>query len=111
MKMQVNISRIEEIVGDDTDMKKMLIKMFIESCGRCIFKLQGSVDNPGPDSEKIWHDVNHELKGAAYNLGFNDLGDLCKKNENTVLTQAEKQAAIDIYENAKSEVEIIESNL
>lgn len=105
MKMQVNIARIEEIVGDDTDMKKTLLKMFIDTCDRSIFKLTKSLDIQGLESEKIWEDSSHELKGAALNLGFEDLGKLCQENGKGYLPISKKKTTIVIYEKARADVE------
>jgi HPt (histidine-containing phosphotransfer) domain-containing protein len=107
MKMQVNISRIEEIVGDDLDMKKTLLDMFVNSCDKCIGNLKNSLSLPAPAAKKAWHDINHELKGSAYNLGFDDMGDHCAKVENAPLSNEEKQSTINIYLSARNDVEAI----
>ena len=111
LNMQVSISRIEEIVGDDKDMKKMLLDMFIKSCVKSISALQKSlelVDNTL--AKKEWHDVNHDLKGASLNLGFVDLAELCASVENADLNLQEKHNIIEQYISAKNQVsEILKS--
>jgi HPt (histidine-containing phosphotransfer) domain-containing protein len=104
MKMDLNISRIEEIVGDDLDMKKMLINMYIETCKKCITELEKSL-TLSENAEEIWHNSNHELKGASYNLGFEDLGNYCKKIEKSQFSIDQKLEIIDIYKKAQKSVE------
>jgi HPt (histidine-containing phosphotransfer) domain-containing protein len=109
--MQVNISRIEEIVGNDQDMKKTLLEMFVKSCEKSISAMQKSLDIADATlAKKEWHDVNHDLKGASLNLGFTDLAALCASVENSDLNLPEKQNIIEQYISAKNQVsEILKS--
>lgn len=103
--MQVSISRIEEIVGTDQDMKKMLLEMFIKSCDKSITSLQKSLEiNDINLAKKEWHDVNHDLKGASLNLGFTDLANLCASVENADLSITEKHNIIEQYISAREQV-------
>ena len=105
MEMKVNITRIQEIVGDDSEMTKTLLLMFLNSCDRCIGNLSRSLTLGSEEAQKLWHDVTHELKGAAYNLGFDDLGDYCKKIEKEILSTDEKKKVIGEYIIARDGVE------
>jgi HPt (histidine-containing phosphotransfer) domain-containing protein len=111
MKMEVNISRIEDIVGDDNEMKKTLLEMFLRSCDKSIDALDKSLILQGDEAKKAWHDINHDLKGAAYNLGFTDLGDHCKKVENADLSVDEKKKTIAEYRVAREDVSNILKSL
>lgn len=111
MKMQVNISRIEEIVGDDVEMKKTLLEMFLNTCDRVITTLQKSLGLSGAEVNKIWAEATHELKGAAMNLGFEELGNHCGKVEKAQLSVEQKNEAINIYKTARDDVKAILKSL
>ncbi len=102
--MQVNIGRIEEIVGTDSDMKKVLLGMFLDTCTRVNATLNNSFSLPAADSEKVWKEAVHELKGAAMNLGFEDLADYCKQIEKNELDINKKKEAISILAAATEDV-------
>lgn len=80
--MQVNYSRIKEIAGDDNELIKTLLELFVDTFKRCIDNMEQSLNLPSSEGDKMWHEVNHELKGSSYNLGFEELGDFCRDNEN-----------------------------
>ncbi len=107
MKLQVNISRIEEIVGDDADLKKTLIGMFLSTCDKTINALQGSLALDATAGNKIWADSCHELKGAAMNLGFEELGEYCKKAEKAEITIEQKKEAIEVFKSSKDSVKVL----
>ena len=107
MKMEVNISRIEEIAGNDTEMKKMLLGMFLDTCNRVISALETAVNESTPEAQKVWKDSVHELKGAALNLGFEELGIYCNEKENADLTSHQKNESITVFKDARDGVKKI----
>ncbi len=80
--MQIVTSRLDEIAGEDKDLKKLLLQLFSATFEKCIFKLENSFTLEDEKKKKNeWHEACHELKGSAYNLGFNELGERCSKAE------------------------------
>ncbi len=104
MKLKVNIGRIEELVGGDIELKKALIKMFLDTFDRSIKTLETNLDMKPATALKLWKETNHELKGAAYNLGFNDLGDYCAEYEAKDLAPEQKLQVIENYKTARKGV-------
>ena len=104
MKLEVNKQRMEEIVGNDTETLKLLLGMLIDTFKRTIEKMHTSTGDSAED-KKIWHDANHELKGAAMNLGFNELAEFCKIAEQEDRTTEQKKSDIQIYIDCQKQIE------
>lgn len=80
--MQVTTSRIDEIAGDDAELKKLLLQLFFATYEKCMKGLEESLSiQDERKADDAWESRTHELKGSAYNLGFNELGDRCKQAE------------------------------
>lgn len=80
--MQVSTSRIDEIAGDDKELKKLLVQLFSATFDKCLGRLEKSLTLESEKNKtQEWHDATHELKGSALNLGFNELGERCKVAE------------------------------
>jgi len=110
MQLTVNIERVSEIVGDNVEMKKTLLQLFIDSLNNITTKISEHI-RTASSSQKEWADLTHELKGAAYNLGFNDLGDYCNLLEERTLTLDQKKAALEVYLQANNSVQQILNGL
>jgi HPt (histidine-containing phosphotransfer) domain-containing protein len=108
MKLKVNTSRIDEIVGEDKSLKKTLMQLFLETCNRVVMKLETSLFT---DDSKLWKDASHELKGAALNLGFEELSSLCLKMEKTEMDINQKKESVEVLKTVGDSVRDIVSKL
>lgn len=102
--MQVNYSRIKEIAGDDEELIKTLLQLFVDTFEKCIKEMEDSITLIPQEGDQEWQDANHELKGSAYNLGFEELGDYCKKVEFISDNPEEKEKIIAEYKNILGDV-------
>ena len=96
MKMKVNIGRIEEIVGDDIETRNMLLNLFLQTFDKVILNVENSLGDDAA-SKKKWDAAIHERRGAALNLGFNDLAKYCGDIEHKELRREEKTEAIKLF--------------
>lgn len=72
----LNLGRVEELreeMGDDA--LPEVIELFLEETGEVVGRLQA-----GPDPDALEEDM-HFLKGAAMNLGFDHMAELCATAE------------------------------
>lgn len=84
----IDWARIDEIrleMGADFD---QVVALFLEEVGEVMHRLE-----TGQDSDTLATDL-HFLKGAALNLGFDDLARLCSGGER--LARAGRGAAVDL---------------
>ncbi len=65
---QVDFSRLDAIAGDNAALRGELLRLFMETVHRCVVP---------PRNEAAWDSAMHELCGAANNLGFTRVGDVC----------------------------------
>lgn len=79
--MKVNYSRIQDIAGDDTDLIKTLLELFVDSFKKCLIDMEECLTLDASEHQKQWYESCHELKGSALNLGFEELGKFCKDIE------------------------------
>ncbi len=95
--MQVTTSRIDEIAGDDKELKSLLLQLFTATFEKCLKNLTESLSSEDEKkSTEAWERATHELKGSAYNLGFNELGDRCKNAEYLPFKSKDKDKFIKI---------------
>jgi len=59
--MKVNYERIKEITGDDVEMIKTLISLYIDSFNKNIQDIESALNTPNQNAEKIWHNAIHDL--------------------------------------------------
>jgi HPt (histidine-containing phosphotransfer) domain-containing protein len=72
----VDLANLREITEGDPELEKALFEEFCRCGERCIDALESSF--AGADN-LAWKNQSHALKGTAFNLGANRLGELCKK--------------------------------
>lgn len=82
--MAVDLSRLELITRGNKNLKEELLRLFAETCDRFLKNLQSG------KTQEDFDNALHELKGAAGNLGFSELSELCSKAENDAKWFAEK---------------------
>ena len=87
--MHINWQRIDEITGDDNELKVTLCDMFLETFDNCLKQMKESL-NEGREADNSFLLANHQLKGSAINIGFEDLHDICEKiaEEKQIISQA-----------------------
>ena len=74
----IDMSRIEECVGDDLEERNMIIGMFLTGAEESLTIMTTTCDSN--DNEK-WKRAAHKLKGSAANFGANYLKDCCMQAE------------------------------
>jgi HPt (histidine-containing phosphotransfer) domain-containing protein len=75
MTMPVNLSNLRDMTGGDSELEKELFQVFIESSEECLKHLQACCK---AEAEEEWRKQAHAWKGMSFNLGADQLGDLCK---------------------------------
>jgi len=85
----VNLEKLRQLSDNDMEDAQKLLNLFFDTTCRTLKILENNVEE---NQEEEWNSALHELKGAAYSLGFFALGDLCEKAEqHPVLTSDTKQ--------------------
>lgn len=82
----INHSRILEITDGSATLKKELLTLFKETLESVLQRLEAGAD---------WQKTVHELKGAAANMGAEELHKICQEIEHKSLDSAEKQTFFD----------------
>lgn len=94
--MKINLDRLNDITGGDETMNQTLLALFNKTFNRCLSAIEGlDVTNPEA-AQKPWHDAIHELKGAAGNLGFDELFEVCKNYDMQPVNEQLKSELISI---------------
>jgi len=75
MKPAVDLTNLNDMIGDDPDLRAELFKEFIKSSEESLAVLRASCDEA---SQEIWRKESHSMKGISLNLGAEALGELCK---------------------------------
>jgi HPt (histidine-containing phosphotransfer) domain-containing protein len=99
--MKINLDRLNEITGGDESVNQMLLGLFQKTYDRCLDRLKAISTDNSEAAKKDWHDTLHELKGAAANLGFDELFEICKNFEAQQPTQEIKLEVIRIISELK----------
>lgn len=95
MTNPVDLTNLREMTGGDTEIEKQLFEVFISSSIECIENMKKSV----VENNELWRKNAHALKGTAFNLGANPLGELCKTaQEKFASGQSEKQLMLNQIE-------------
>lgn len=89
----VDLTNLREMTDGDKELEQELFAEFFNSSASAIETLgQHCADG----ESKPWYSAAHALKGSAYNLGATQLGDLCKKaQESHAASKMEKQQMCD----------------
>lgn len=74
--MVVDLSRLELITRGNKNLKEELLRLFLKTANFCVESLESvtTIDN--------FESIIHQLKGAAGNMGFGELCELCAEAEN-----------------------------
>ena len=90
MSSPVDLTNLREITDGDAEMEQELFKEFIRTSDSYVASLEQTFD---AGSSEEWRTTAHSFKGIALNLGANNLGELCKKAQDShTVTSAEKEA-------------------
>ncbi len=79
----INQTRIIEITGGDKELEKELLTLFTDTAESTLRRLEAGEN---------WQRTIHELKGAAANIGLDELHQRCAEIEHKIATDTEKQA-------------------
>jgi len=102
MNAPVNLANLREITGGDPEIEKELFQVFLDSAESCLSELAACCI---PEAAEKWRTQAHALKGISYNLGAEQLGDLCKKAQTEAnAPDNEKQAILNAITAAFSDV-------
>lgn len=90
--MPVNLTNLRTITDGDIDTELLLFEQFKESANTALQTMQ---ENCVPGFNEAWRRAAHALKGTAYNLGAENLGNLCKHaQENAEASETDKAALL-----------------
>lgn len=78
MKEPVDLTNLRSMTDGDAEMEKALFEEFITSFEAGIASMGMSL---GAAQAETWRSTVHGLKGIAFNLGAEALGELCKKGQ------------------------------
>ena len=78
----INQNRMMEITGDDKELEKELLTLFLETANSTLMRLQAGEN---------WQKTVHELKGAAANIGLDTLHYASAEIEHKTPTDSDKQ--------------------
>lgn len=88
MTQPVDLSNLRSMIQDDVELERELFATFYESFEGGLNDLQQALQSADQEN---WRRHAHALKGIAYNLGANRLGDLCKTaQDHPQASEAEK---------------------
>lgn len=73
--LAVDLSNLREMTDGDRDLEEALFQEFFASTEQLLIQLTQALES---DSPEAWKAAAHALKGTAYNLGAQQLGDYCK---------------------------------
>jgi HPt (histidine-containing phosphotransfer) domain-containing protein len=104
--LEINFERLNEISGGEKSIEIQLLHLFAKTIDRSIVSMAETV-GVGESEEvfKKWHDAIHELKGASQNIGFEDIGNFCKKIETKLPSDDEKKSHIEYFKTLKNQIE------
>jgi len=71
----VDLSNLREMTNGDKDLEGVLFQEFFASTKQLLTQLTQAFESDNPEA---WKAAAHALKGTAYNLGAQQLGDYCK---------------------------------
>ena len=74
----VDLTNFRMVTGGDPHIEQHLFTQFIEATRQ---NLSGLVASQEGMNEQEWRHHAHAIKGAAYNLGANELAELCLRAE------------------------------
>lgn len=70
----LDIGHLRNLVGDDPQLRHMLLEEFFSSARQALAQLENNV---GAQNRSAWREAAHGFKGICYNLGALQLGQLC----------------------------------
>jgi HPt (histidine-containing phosphotransfer) domain-containing protein len=76
MSQPVNLENLREITGGDREIEAELFKMFLDTATECLTGLTQALQT---GSDEAWRKQAHAFKGISYNLGAENLGELCRQ--------------------------------
>jgi len=75
MKPAVDLTNLNDMIGDDSNLRAELFKEFIKSSEESLAILHASCHEA---AQETWRKESHSMKGISLNLGAEALGELCK---------------------------------
>lgn len=75
----VELAALRDITDGNPELEQQLFELFLGTCERCLSEATKLIES---DPKGLWHDVLHELKGAAANVGAMGMAGLCRNGEN-----------------------------
>jgi HPt (histidine-containing phosphotransfer) domain-containing protein len=74
----LNMENLRDIIDHDQDLERELVNNFHTCYQICISELEAAIAS---NDNVLWRNASHALKGIAFNLGAESLGDLSLKSE------------------------------
>ena len=74
MTNPVDLSRLRQLTGGDSEVEKQLFELFINSAEESISNME---NNCTDGANKKWRDAAHALKGSSLNTGAQELSNTC----------------------------------
>ncbi len=74
----LNMDNLRDIIDHDKELERELINNFHTCYQLCMNELEAGIAN---HDNVLWRNAAHALKGIAFNLGAQDLGELSLKAE------------------------------
>lgn len=78
MPAVLNMENLREIIDNDRELERELVSNFYTCYHTCMSELETSLDT---QDTVLWRNAAHALKGIAYNIGAECLGELSLKAE------------------------------
>lgn len=91
MTNSVDLTNLRSMTDGDKDLELALFHEFYISTEVII---QTMAENCVDGQNESWRAAAHSLKGAAYNLGAQPMGDLCKEAQDNPAVSGEKKKEI-----------------
>lgn len=103
----VDLSHLRAFTGDDRDMEKEFIRVFIEQSDVNVRDLEKSQAEQGQG--KIWQEAAHMFKGAAAGIGAEGLRALCDQAQHLDISAVQERPRL--FEQIKTEYENVKDYL
>ncbi len=77
MEDEFDFEQLDEIAGDDPEVRQEIVQAFFECGDECLLELEKSIN--AEDSQ--WKEHSHALKGVALNFGATKVSELSQSAE------------------------------
>lgn len=103
MAVILDMTNLRDIIDHDVELERQLIENFHVCYRSCVTNLETALND---ENIILWRNASHSMKGIAFNLGAEKLGELCLKSEQAHLAPySEKIILLSEIKLAYAEVE------